>query len=206
LDGQHGMARLIRELREPTGLTQEKSAAKLGVTFPTINRWENDRAKPSPLALEKIESLLRSQFADQKAHDGGEYFTPVSLVSLVANIIEPTCGTVLDPACGSGGIFVQSARVVERRHENPTEKLTFYGLEKNATTIRLVKMNLAVIPLPKKRSSEICGACDEVERHSCQLRSVVLLHEMPASAQHPFPPSPSFFPLDILTDRPYYTC
>lgn len=54
------MAKLVRELRELTGLTQEKFAAKLGVTFPTINRWENDRAKPSPLALEKIESLLRS--------------------------------------------------------------------------------------------------------------------------------------------------
>ncbi len=54
------MARLVRELRELTGLTQEKFAAKLGVTFPTINRWENDRAKPSPLAMEKIESLLRS--------------------------------------------------------------------------------------------------------------------------------------------------
>ena len=51
---------------------------------------------------------------------------------------------MLDPACGSGGMFVQSARVVEQRHENPTEKLTFQGLEKNATTIRLAKMNLAV--------------------------------------------------------------
>jgi DNA-binding transcriptional regulator YiaG len=60
LDEQHSMARLVRDLRELTGLTQEKFAAKLGVTFPTINRWENDRAKPSPLALEKIESLLRS--------------------------------------------------------------------------------------------------------------------------------------------------
>ncbi len=60
LDEQHSMARLVRELRELTGLTQEKFAARLGVTFPTINRWENDRAKPSPLALEKIESLLRS--------------------------------------------------------------------------------------------------------------------------------------------------
>jgi DNA-binding transcriptional regulator YiaG len=60
LDEQHSKAKLVRELRELTGLTQEKFAAKLGVTFPTINRWENDRAKPSPLALEKIESLLRS--------------------------------------------------------------------------------------------------------------------------------------------------
>lgn len=57
---QSNMAKLVRELRELTGLTQEKFAAKLGVTFPTINRWENDRAKPSPLAMEKIESLLRS--------------------------------------------------------------------------------------------------------------------------------------------------
>jgi len=60
LDEQYSMARLIRELRKLTGLTQEKFAAKLGVTFPTINRWENDRAKPSPLAMEKIEGLMRS--------------------------------------------------------------------------------------------------------------------------------------------------
>lgn len=52
--------RLVRELRDRTGLTQEKFAAKLGVTFPTINRWENGRAKPSPLAMKQIEDLLRS--------------------------------------------------------------------------------------------------------------------------------------------------
>lgn len=51
---------LVRELRKRTGLTQEKFAAKLGVTFPTINRWENGRSKPSPLALKQIEELLRS--------------------------------------------------------------------------------------------------------------------------------------------------
>ena len=54
------MPRLVRELRNRTGLTQEKFAAKLGVTFPTINRWENGRAKPSPLAMQRIEDLLRS--------------------------------------------------------------------------------------------------------------------------------------------------
>ncbi len=52
--------RLVRELRKRTGLTQEKFAAKLGVTFPTINRWENGRAKPSPLAMQRIEDLLDS--------------------------------------------------------------------------------------------------------------------------------------------------
>ena len=92
----------------------------------------------------RIYEYFLTQFADQKAHDDGEFFTPISLVSLIANVLEPERGTVLDPACGSGGMFVQSARFVERRHQNPTEKLTFRGLEKNATTIRLAKMNLAV--------------------------------------------------------------
>ncbi len=60
MNAQTDIPRLIRELRERTGLTQEKFAAKLGVTFPTINRWENGRAKPSPLAMQKIVELLRS--------------------------------------------------------------------------------------------------------------------------------------------------
>lgn len=60
MNTQADIPQLIRELRQRTGLTQEKFAAKLGVTFPTINRWENGRAKPSPLAMEKIEALLRS--------------------------------------------------------------------------------------------------------------------------------------------------
>ena len=60
MNTQADMPWLIRELRQRTGLTQEKFAAKLGVTFPTINRWENGRAKPSPLAMQKIEELLRS--------------------------------------------------------------------------------------------------------------------------------------------------
>lgn len=60
MNRQADIPRLVRELRERTGLTQEKFAAKLGVTFPTINRWENGRAKPSPLAMQKIEELLRS--------------------------------------------------------------------------------------------------------------------------------------------------
>lgn len=59
LNARSDMSRLVRELRERTGLTQEKFAAKLGVTYPTINRWENGRAKPSPLALKRIEDLAR---------------------------------------------------------------------------------------------------------------------------------------------------
>lgn len=106
----------------------------------------------NPEELKKIEGdvfgriyeYFLTQFADQKAHDGGEFFTPVSLVSLIANVLEPKKGTVLDPACGSGGMFVQSARFVENLHENPNDTLSFYGLEKIGTTINLAKMNLAV--------------------------------------------------------------
>ena len=65
-------------------------------------------------------------------------------MSLIAHVLDPERGTVLDPACGSGGMFVQSARIVEEHGQSPTDRLTFRGLEKNATTIRLAKMNLAV--------------------------------------------------------------
>ena len=67
------ISRLVRGLRERTGLTQEKFAAKLGVTFPTINRWENRRAKPSPLGLKQIEDLLRG-LGDKGRDLFDEYF------------------------------------------------------------------------------------------------------------------------------------
>lgn len=84
-------------------------------------------------------------------------------------MLEPTKGAVLDPACGSGGMFVQSARVVERNNGDPSEKLTFFGMEKNGITIRLAKMNLAVHGLEgdiKKAITyyedphELIGKCD----------------------------------------------
>ncbi len=53
------ISQLVHEIRGRTGLTQEQFAARLGVTFPTINRWENGRAKPSPLAVKQIEAILR---------------------------------------------------------------------------------------------------------------------------------------------------
>ena len=91
----------------------------------------------------RIYEYFLTQFADLKAHDNGEFFTPVSLVALIANVLEPDRGILLDPACGSGGMFVQSAHFLEDRQGNP-HSLTFKGLEKNPTTIRLAKMNLAV--------------------------------------------------------------
>jgi len=126
----------------PKSEYQELDNAVLGQLLRTLNPDELKRVFGDVFG--RIYEYFLTQFAGQKAHDDGEFFTPVSIVSLIANVLEPEKGTVLDPACGSGGMFVQSARFVERHHENPTEKLTFRGLEKNATTIRLAKMNLAV--------------------------------------------------------------
>ncbi|MDD2598980.1 MAG: N-6 DNA methylase [Kiritimatiellae bacterium] len=114
----------------------------LGTLLRTLNPDELKQASGDIFG--RIYEYFLTQFADLKAHDGGEFFTPVSLVSLIAHVLEPKRGSVLDPACGSGGMFVQSARFVEQMQANPAEALTFYGMEKNPTTIRLAKMNLAV--------------------------------------------------------------
>ena len=87
----------------------------------------------------RIYEYFLTQFANQKAHDDGEFFTPASLVQMIVNIIEPDDGRILDPACGSGGMFVQSAHFIERMQQIPTERVTFFGMEKNATTIRLAQ-------------------------------------------------------------------
>lgn len=91
----------------------------------------------------RIYEYFLTQFADQGAHDGGEFFTPISLVQLLVNVLEPGHGKIFDPACGSGGMFVQSAHFVEQ-HKKNTNELTFYGHEKNRVTTRLAKMNLTV--------------------------------------------------------------
>lgn len=126
----------------PKGEYQEIESAVLGHLLRTLNPDELKRVSGDVFG--RIYEYFLTEFANQKAHDGGEFFTPVSLVQMIVNVIEPDHGKVLDPACGSGGMFVQSAHLVEARHRNPSEALTFYGLEKNPTTIRLAKMNLAV--------------------------------------------------------------
>lgn len=126
----------------PKNEYRELSEELLGDMLRTLDPDELKRVSGDVFG--RIYEYFLTQFAGLKAHDDGEFFTPISLVSFIANVLEPESGIVLDPACGSGGMFVQSARIVERRHENPSAKLTFRGLEKNLTTIRLARMNLAV--------------------------------------------------------------
>lgn len=85
-----------------------------------------------------------SNFAAQEGKGGGEYFTPYSIVRLIVEILEPFQGRVFDPACGSGGMFVQCAKFVERHNESASRQLSILGVEKTDDTVPLAKMNLAL--------------------------------------------------------------
>jgi type I restriction enzyme M protein len=92
----------------------------------------------------RIYEYFLMKFAMQGAQDNGEFFTPPSLVQTIVNVIEPDHGIVCDLACGSAGMFVQSSHFIERHGQDASHRVSFFGQEKTATTIRLAKMNLAV--------------------------------------------------------------
>jgi type I restriction enzyme M protein len=92
----------------------------------------------------RIYEYFLKEFSIAKAMDNGEFFTPPSLVQTLVNVIEPDHGTVADIACGSGGMFVQSSHFIENEGQDTAKRVTFYGHEKTASTIKLAKMNLAV--------------------------------------------------------------
>ena len=91
-----------------------------------------------------IFEYFMGQFASAYMQKGGEYFTPSSIVKLIVEVIEPNRGKILDPACGSGGMFVHSAEFVRRHNENPARAISIYGVEKMADTQKLCRLNLAV--------------------------------------------------------------
>ncbi len=95
-------------------------------------------------AFGKIYEYFLGKFAMAEGQKGGEFFTPTSLVRLIVEIIEPFHGRIFDPAVGSGGMFVQSARFVENHHKNPNDEITVFGQERVGETVRLSKINLAV--------------------------------------------------------------
>lgn len=122
----------------------------------TYNRLDNDTLialiknfSEIPMDAEgdvfgRIYEYFLSNFAMAEGQRGGEFFTPTSIVRLIVEVIEPYYGRILDPACGSGGMFVQSAQFVENHQKNPNTEISIYGQEKIAATVRLCKMNLAV--------------------------------------------------------------
>ena len=95
-------------------------------------------------AFGRIYEYFLGQFARSEGQKGGEFYTPASIVKLLAEVIEPFHGRILDPACGSGGMFVQSARFVAEHQQNPAAELAICGVEKTDETGRLCRLNLAV--------------------------------------------------------------
>jgi type I restriction enzyme M protein len=122
----------------------------------------------------RIYEYFLAEFSKQRAHDNGEFFTPPSLVQTIVNVIEPDHGIVFDPACGSGGMFVQSSHFIEDAGQDTMKRVTFYGHEKNEMTAKLAQINLAVHGLQGairagneaityyKDPHELAGKCDFV--------------------------------------------
>ena len=93
--------------------------------------------------LGRVYEYFLGKFAANEGKGGGEFYTPKSIVSLMVEMIQPFKGYVYDPACGSGGMFVQSLKFVEE-HSGSTFDISVYGQESNPTTWKLAKMNLAI--------------------------------------------------------------
>ncbi len=101
-------------------------------------------------AFGHVYEYFMGAFAKETMQKGGEFYTPSSIVRLIVEILEPYHGRILDPACGSAGMFVHSADFVRRHQKSPNSELSLYGVERTRETWRLAQMNLAVHGLSGK--------------------------------------------------------
>lgn len=116
--------------------------SKLSSLLDTINNIDTIKDKEQDIVGRVYEYFL-SKFALAEGKGKGEFYTPKSIVNLIAEIIEPYKGIIYDPACGSGGMFVQSMKFIDSHHGDKKE-VSIYGQEYTATTYKLAKMNLAI--------------------------------------------------------------
>lgn len=117
--------------------------------FDLLRQFDNIPDDATGDVFGQIYEYFLGKFAMSEGQGGGEFFTPRSVVRLMVEIIEPHGGTVFDPACGSGGMFVQSAQFIEKHREQFETKgadtsVFVYGQEKSLETVKLARMNLAV--------------------------------------------------------------
>lgn len=117
-------------------------ASKLSALIDTINNIHTLKDKEQDIVGRVYEYFL-SKFALAEGKGKGEFYTPKSIVNLIAEMIEPYKGKIYDPCCGSGGMFVQSIKFVEN-HRGNTKDISIYGQEQTNTTYKLAKMNLAI--------------------------------------------------------------
>src|SRR5690554_589645 len=121
-------------------LSLDKS--KLASLLDNINEIDTLKDADQDIVGRVYEYFL-SKFALKEGKGKGEFYTPKSIVNLIAEMIEPYKGIIYDPACGSGGMFVQSIKFIESHHGNKKE-VSIYGQEYTNTTYKLAKMNLAI--------------------------------------------------------------
>ena len=115
--------------------------AKLASLLDEINRINTDDAENDIIG--RVYEYFLSKFALAEGKGKGEFYTPKCIVNLIAEMLEPYDGTLYDPCCGSGGMFVQSMKFVEA-HSGNKKKVSIYGQEYTNTTFKLAKMNLAI--------------------------------------------------------------
>src|SRR5690625_1337149 len=120
------------------GLDASKLAALIDSinNIDTVSDTEND-------VVGRVYEYFLGKFAAAEGKGGGEFYTPKSIVNLIAEMIEPYKGKIYDPCCGSGGMFVQSVKFVEN-HSGNQKDISIYGQEYTGTTYKLAKMNLAI--------------------------------------------------------------
>lgn len=120
--------------------------SKLSSLLDTVNDIDT-RADKSHDIVGRVYEYFLSKFALAEGKGKGEFYTPKSIVNLIAELIEPYRGKIYDPCCGSGGMFVQSMKFIER-HKGNTKDIAIYGQEATSTTLKLAKMNLAIRGIP----------------------------------------------------------
>lgn len=116
---------------------------RLGETIDLFSFKVGDQESRSKDVLGRVYEYFLSKFASAEGKNGGEFYTPSSVVKLLVQMLEPYKGRVYDPCCGSGGMFVQSEKFVEE-HQGRLGDIAVYGQESNPTTWKLAKMNLAI--------------------------------------------------------------
>ena len=116
--------------------------SKLSSLIDTINNIDTIKDKQQDI-VGRIYEYFLSKFALAEGKGKGEFYTPKSIVNLIAEMLEPYKGKIYDPACGSGGMFVQSVKFIES-HQGNKKDISIYGQEYTTTTYKLAKMNLAI--------------------------------------------------------------
>lgn len=116
---------------------------RLGETIDLFSFKVGDAASRSKDVLGRVYEYFLSKFASAEGKNGGEFYTPSSVVRLLVEMLQPYKGRIYDPCCGSGGMFVQSEKFVEE-HQGKLGDIAVYGQESNPTTWKLCKMNLAI--------------------------------------------------------------